>query len=79
MAKPAADYHRGEMDIHEQKTTYLGFLAMSKWGSLALAVVLVWAVMCFCTKAGFLGSAAAAFILLVVGVLALRSKPQPGH
>lgn len=79
MAEPAGDYHRGEMDIHEQSSTYTAFLGMTKWGCLALAVGLVFFIMLFCTKAGFLGAAAAAFILLVVGIVAFTMKPAGGH
>jgi hypothetical protein len=41
MANPASDYHRGEMDIHEQVSTFHAFIGMSKWFCLALASVLV--------------------------------------
>lgn len=79
MTGPSGDYHRGEMDVHEQASTYHAFLLMSKWGSLALAVVLVWAVICFCTGAGFLAAVISAFVVGVVGILVLREKPNAGH
>lgn len=79
MAEPAADYHRGEMDIHEQVATYNGFLALSKWGSLALAAALVFLVLLFCTKAGFIGAAFTGIVVLVIGVFALRAKKTAGH
>ena len=77
MAEQASDYHRGEMDIQEQVSTYNLIMGLTKWGSLAIAAFLVWATLWFCTDAGFMGASAAAFVLIVLGILALRSKP--GH
>ena len=80
MAGPAGDYHRGEMDIHEQAGTYKAFLAVSKWFSLLLAASLVTLVIWFCTKGGFLAGAITGVVILVLGFLALRSKPaDTGH
>lgn len=75
----AGDYHRGEMDIHEQAATYAAFGKMTKWGSLAVATLLLFITLLFCTKAGFIGSAIAAAILLAVGVFTLKEKPAAGH
>jgi hypothetical protein len=79
MAKPAGDYHRGEMDIHEQATTYHAFLAVSKWGSLALAAVLVGLVVAFATNAGIVAGIVTAVVITAVGYFALRSKPEAEH
>ena len=78
MANPAGDYHRGEMDIHEQAGTYHAFLAVSKWLSLAMAATLVFLVIWFCTKAGFLAGAITGLVIAAIGVFALRSKPKAG-
>lgn len=43
----ASDYHRGDMDIHEQTATYHLFVLLTKWGSLALAALLVFLVLAF--------------------------------
>jgi hypothetical protein len=75
----AGDYHRGEMDIHEQAATYEAFGKMTKWGSLAVATLLLFITLLFCTKAGFIGSAIAAIVLLAVGVLTLKEKPAAAH
>jgi hypothetical protein len=32
----AGDYHRGEMDIHEQAATFAALASMTKWGSLGI-------------------------------------------
>ena len=79
MAEPAADYHRGEMDIAEQKATFHGFIAMSKWGSLIIVVGVLFFALLFCTEAGFFQAALASFVLLVVGIFALREKKSAGH
>jgi hypothetical protein len=80
MAEPAGDYHRGEMDIHEQAGTYHAFLAVSKWFSLALGATLIFLVIWFCTKAGFLSGFVSGLVILILGVLALRSRPgDTGH
>jgi hypothetical protein len=75
----AGDYHRGEMDISEQAATYDAFGKMTKWGSLAVAVLLLFITLLFCTPAGFIGSAIAAVVLLALGVVLLREKPAPAH
>ena len=77
MGETSGDYHRGEMDIHEQVSTYKAFLALSKWFSLALAVFLVWAVLFFVAAVGFIGASATGVVILALGIFFLRSKPQP--
>jgi hypothetical protein len=79
MAGKPSTYHRGEMDIHEQSRTYHSFLLLSKWGSLTLMVGLLFFAMLFCTKAGFIASAASAFVLAVVGILLLRERKIAAH
>lgn len=73
--KDGGEYHRGDMDIHEQQATFHAVMGLTKWGSLAIAVALVFLVLMFCTPAGFLGAAFAALVLLVAGVFFLRDKP----
>ncbi|ATC33179.1 aa3-type cytochrome c oxidase subunit IV [Caulobacter vibrioides] len=75
----AGDYHRGEMDIHEQAATYDAFGKMTKWGSLAIAVLLLFFTLLFCTPAGFIGSGIASVVLLVLGVVLLKEKPAESH
>ena len=75
----AGDYHRGEMDIHEQVATFAAFNNMTKWGSLAVAALLLFITLLFCTAAGFIGSAIAAGVLLAAGIFFLRDKPASDH
>jgi len=79
MAGPS-DYHRGEMDIAEQTSTFHLVMGMTKWGSLVLASFLLFVVLWFCTpSAGFMGGAIAGLALLVLGIVFLREKPAPAH
>lgn len=79
MADHAHDYHRGEMDIHEQAATYAFVMALTKWGSLATAVSILALTLWFCTDAGFLGGLIPALVLLALGVVFLREKKGAGH
>jgi thiamine transporter ThiT len=75
----AGDYHRGEMDIHEQSATYVAFGKMAKWGSLAVSVLLLTITLWFCTSAGFIGGVIPGIVLAVLGVVFLREKPASAH
>ena len=80
MAEAAHDeYHTGDQDISEQVATFHLFNGLTKWGSLAIAVVLTMAILWFCTKVGFFAGAITGFVLLVAGIFFLRSKPDSGH
>ena len=79
MAGHASDHTHGQMDISEQTASYGMFLKFAKWGSLAVAVMVLWATLMFCTSTGFVGAVAAAVILLAAGVYVLREKPQAAH
>lgn len=70
------DYQRGAMDIAEQTATYDLVMGMTKWGALAIAAGVLFFSLLFCTHTGFLGSAAFTAVLIVAGVLMLRSKPE---
>jgi hypothetical protein len=78
MGDHASDYTPGHMDIREQSSTYALFGALTKWGSLLTAVIILFLTLLFCTKAGFLGALAAAVVVAVIGVLLLRDK-SGGH
>lgn len=78
MGDHASDYTHGQMDVREQKATYELFGALTKWGALSTAVLILFITLLFCTKTGFLGSLAAAVVVTAVGVLLLRDKSE-GH
>lgn len=75
----ASEYHRGEMDISEQVATYDGFMIMTKWGSLAIAVAVLMPTLWFCTNAGFFGGLGAGVALTAAGILMLRDKKTEAH
>ncbi len=79
MAEHATDQSHGQMDIAEQAASFDLFVRFTKWGSLAVAVIVLWATLTFCTSTGFVGSVVAALVLLALGVYVLREKPQPAH
>jgi hypothetical protein len=72
MAGGSSDYHRGGMDIAEQSSTYALVMNMTKWGSLVVAVSVLFFVLLFCTGAGFMGAAVTALVVAVLGTLFLR-------
>lgn len=75
----AGDYQRGEMDIHEQTATFEGFGKFTKWGSLAIASVLLTVTLWFCTPAGFIGGLVPGIVMAALGVLFLKEKPASAH
>ena len=75
----ASEYHRGDMDISEQVATFQLFNGLTKWGSLALIALLAQLVLWFCTPAGFLPGFISAAVIVVVGVVILREKPDAAH
>jgi hypothetical protein len=79
MAGKASEYHRGEMDIHEQVSTFHLVMGLTKWGSLVLASFLLFITLWFCTSAGFLGAFISAAVVAGLGILLLRSRGDAEH
>ncbi len=79
MAGQASDYHRGEMDIQEQVSTFHLVMGITKWGSLFLASFLLTVVLWFCTGAGFIGAFITGGVVAVLGFMLLRSRPAADH
>ena len=75
----ASEYHRGEMDIHEQVASYHLFVMLVKWGSLGLAAALVFLVLLFCTPTGFFGSLIVGVVITIGGIVVLREKGGDAH
>lgn len=75
----ASDYHRGDMDIQEQTSTYHLFVMLAKWGSLALAAFLIFITLWFCTETGFIGSFITGMVVAVGGFLVMREHGAPEH
>lgn len=76
-AEPHADSdHAPEhMEITEQRSTYQAFDGLVRWGSLAIAALLLFLTVVFCTRAGFFGALIPTAILVAAGVFALRKQP----
>jgi hypothetical protein len=75
-----SDYVHGEMDIHQNQSTYELFGNLTKWGSLILAVTLVFIVLLTCVpSAGFMTAAISAIVLAVLGWIMLKKKADPAH
>ena len=79
MDDTASDYHHGEQDVTDQAATYRLFGALTKWGALNLAVLIIMLTLWFCTGAGFLGGLIAGLVVLAAGIVFLRSKRPEGH
>jgi hypothetical protein len=75
MADPHHEYHHGDMEISEQEATYSLFMNIAKWGSLYVAVVLIFLTIWFCTPLGWFTGLIAAAVVGALGWAALRSKP----
>lgn len=75
----ASDYHRGDMEIQEQVSTYHLFISLAKWGSLALAALLIFITLWFCTDTGFVASFIVGLVVSVGGFLVMREHGTPEH
>ncbi len=74
------DYVHGEMDIAQNQHSFELFALMTKWGSLYIAVGLVFLVLLTCVKgAGFITAAIVAIIVAIVGWLLLKKKADTSH
>ena len=73
MAGQPTEYHRGDMDIHEQVATFHLVMGITKWGSLILASGILALVLWFCTGAGFVAGAISGLVVLILGSIFLRS------
>ena len=79
MTEAVHEYHPGDQEIDEQVATFDAFGKMIKWGSLAIAALLVMLVLWFCVPLGFWAGLFAAIVIAAVGVFFLREKPNAGH
>ncbi|OGN49994.1 MAG: cytochrome C oxidase subunit IV [Caulobacterales bacterium RIFOXYB1_FULL_67_16] len=75
----ASAYVRGEMPIQEQAATFQLFMGLTKWGSLAVACLLVFLTLWFHPGGTLVAGILGAGVLAVVGGFALKSKGGDGH
>lgn len=81
MAGPHAhdqDYHRGEMEISEQRSTFNLVMGITKWGSLTVSVLILFLTVWFMPNGSFFGALFVSVVAAVLGWLALRKKPTQG-
>jgi hypothetical protein len=79
MAGQPSEYHRGEMDVHEQVATFHLVMNITKWGSLLIASAVLTNVLWFCTSAGFMTGAICGLVVLGLGIALLRERGGQGH
>ncbi len=72
---PSEPYVRGEMQITEQASTFKLFIDLAKWGSLAVACLLLFLTLWFHPGGSLVVAAGATVVLAAVGVFALKAKP----
>lgn len=75
----AHDHVHGHMEISEQARTWATFKVLAKWSTFGISVLLAFLTLWFCVGTGFIGAAAAAVAMTVIGVVGLKSKPAPAH
>jgi len=70
----AANFSRGDMDIHGQKSTFSHFLGVSLWGTLLIVMGVALATIAFAMNMGWFPGLAAFFAIGAVGGLVLGMK-----
>ena len=71
-------YEHGSMEIEEQKATWELFGALTKWGSLAVAAILLLLTLWFMPNGSLITGLIGAAVLAVAGFFFLKS-PKAGH
>ncbi|MEN5147016.1 aa3-type cytochrome c oxidase subunit IV [Brevundimonas diminuta] len=70
----AAPHVHGEMIITEQAWTWALFMGLTKWVSLAMAVLILFLTVWFAVGAGFIPAFISGAVLGVAGFFMLKSK-----
>jgi hypothetical protein len=79
MTEPASDYHRGEMDIHAQQSTFHSVMRASKWSAMAVVAGVAFLTLWFCTAAGFFSALVTAAVIVALGIFFLREPAAAAH
>jgi hypothetical protein len=69
-------FHHGDMDIREQRSTWDFFMGLTKWGSLAVAALVLFLTLAFCTPTGVGGALIITIIVLALGAWVLRKREK---
>ncbi len=75
----ASAYVRGGMQINEQAATFKLFMDLAKWGSLAVACLLLFLTLWFHPGGNLMAALVGTVVLGVVGFVALKPKADAGH
>jgi hypothetical protein len=70
----AHDYHHGTMEIGEQRSTYDLFMGLTKWGSLAVAAIVIWGTLAFAVGTGWPMALGIVIVFVAAGIYFLRDK-----
>lgn len=70
------DYVRGSQEISEQEATFDAFMGLTKWGSLAVAGLLLFLILWFQPGGSFIAAFISSVVLLVAGFFILKSPPK---
>lgn len=70
----ATDYHHGDMDIHDQKSTFSHFLTFCLWGTLLVLMAVALLTVAFAMGFGWFPGVGAYAGLGVVAALALGMR-----
>ena len=73
---PQADYHRGQMEVADQRSTYMLFNSLVHWCSTFIAALVAFLVLWLCAHIAFLGALVVAVVIVAVGVFMNRNT---GH
>lgn len=67
------EYVRGSQEISEQESTFDAFMGMTKWGSLIIAILLVFLTLWFQPGGSLMTAFITAVVLSVAGFFFLKS------
>lgn len=71
-----SNYTRGEMEISDHTGTFSGFMGISKYGAVAIIVMLLFPILTFAANVTWTASLLIAVVLGVVLGIALKFKAQ---
>ena len=76
-AEPTTDHSRGHMDISEQTSTFENVFdkGLLRMGSLAVACLILFLTIAFCTAAGWFTALIVTGIVALIGAVVLRKAP----
>ncbi|WP_255567840.1 aa3-type cytochrome c oxidase subunit IV [Brevundimonas sp. PAMC22021] len=72
----AQAYVHGSMPLNEQHATYGLFMNLTKWGSLGVAALVLFLTLWFHPGGNLIAAVICAAVLIVAGIIALKTKPE---